>query len=72
MRGRPRLRKNKVIHLPNNTAVTINIINTAKKVVYPKLNLTTMLLPYNRKLLPLVGVREGMGMNKNGRRAKVR
>ena len=29
----PRWKKNKVIHPPNNTAVIINIIKTAKEVV---------------------------------------
>ena len=48
--------KNKDICQANNTAVIFNIINTAKKVVRPKRAPTTMLLPYNRRLLPLVGV----------------
>ena len=39
------IRKSKGIHPPNNTAVIISIINTAKKVVRPKLAPTTMLLP---------------------------
>ena len=47
--------KKKDICQPNNTAVIFNIINTAKKVVRQKQAPTTMLLPYNRRLLPLVG-----------------
>ena len=46
--------KKKDICQANNTAVIFNIINTAKKVVRPKRAPTTMLLPYNRRLLPLV------------------
>ena len=47
--------KKEEIGQSNNTAVNINIITTAKIVVWPKLAPTTMLLPYNRRLLPLVG-----------------
>ena len=50
---------------PNKSAVIINITNTAKKVVRPKRMLTTMLLPYNLRLLPLVGAWYGMGMGKD-------
>ena len=32
---------------------------------------TTMLLPYNRRLLPLVKAGDCTGMNQNGKRAKV-
>ena len=46
--------KEKDICQANNTAVIFNIINTAKRVVRSKRAPTTMLLPYNRRLLPLV------------------
>ena len=55
MEGGPRwwiLSKNKT---QNNTAVIIKIIDTVKNVVRPKWAPTTMFLPYNRRLLPLVG-----------------
>ena len=58
MGGEPRcgkMGKKKDIFQINNTAVIFNIINTAKKFVWPKRAPTTMLLPYNRRLLPLVG-----------------
>ena len=58
MGGEPRwgkMGKKKDIFQTNNTAVIFNIINTAKKVVRPKRAPTTMLLPYNRRLLTLVG-----------------
>ena len=58
MGGEPRwgkMGKKKDIFLTNNTAVIFNIINTAKKVVRPKRAPTTMSLPYNRRLLTLVG-----------------
>ena len=56
--GEPRwgkMVKKKDICQPNITALIINIINMAKKVIRPKRAPTTMLLPYNRRLLPLVG-----------------
>ena len=46
----------KGIYKPNNTAVLMNIINMAKYVIRPMPVPLTMLLPYNRRLLPLVGV----------------
>ena len=60
MGGEPRwgkMGKRKDIFQPNNDAVIINkiMINTARNVVPPKRAPTTMLLPYNRRLLPLVG-----------------
>ena len=59
MEGKPRwgkMGKKKDICQPNNAAVIINKIKTTKKVFRPKRANTTMLLPYNRRLLPLVGV----------------
>ena len=47
--------KKKYICQLNNTAEIFNIINTAKQVVRPKRAPMTMLLTYNRRLLPLVG-----------------
>ena len=46
--------KKKEISQPNNTAVIVNMINMAMKEVRPKRAPTTMLLPYNRRLLPLL------------------
>ena len=58
MGGEPRwgkMGKIKDICQPNNDAVIINMINMAMKEVRPKWAPTTMLLPYNQRLLPLMG-----------------
>ena len=47
--------KKKGICQPNNTAVIVNIISMSKKVLRQKRAPTTMLLPYNRRLLLFVG-----------------
>ena len=59
--------KKKDICQPNNAAVIINKINTSKEVVRPKLAHTTMLLPYNRRLLQLVEAGLGIGMGQDER-----
>ena len=47
------------------------MINMAVKEVWPKRAPTNMLLPYNRRLLPLLGAGYGLGIGHDGRRAKV-